>query len=47
MQHLFDVTAELRTLERFGCKIVAQSLILQVLANLQKTFLAVDEGLDD
>jgi hypothetical protein len=47
VQHLFEIAAELRAVQRFGCEIAPQRLIRQVLANLFKTFLAVDQDLNN
>jgi hypothetical protein len=47
MQNLFEIAAELRTFQRLGREVAPQMLILQMLADILKTFLSVDEALND
>ena len=47
MQNLFDISAKLRTFQRLGGEVAAEIFILQVLAYILKTFLPVDERLND
>jgi hypothetical protein len=46
MQDLFQFSAELRALQRFGREILPEGFVLEVLADLLKAFLSVYKALN-
>src|ERR1700733_6042810 len=47
VKNLFEIAPEAGSFQRFGEKVAFQGLVLQMFANLGKTFLAIEKGADE